>query len=576
MHDKRKAFETIFEKLPKLLPHLGNESDGEALAAARAITTLLQRAKLDWHDLVTLLQGNQPSLLEMLAALVEKEADALVRLGRAGATFFCSAKNIAFADVTMGEHVLTLPLAGREFQEWLGYQYFREKSKAPKLASERDAVRTLSAYARYQGGPRCEVHLRSASIGATLVLDIGDETGRCIEITAAGWRVLPRSPVKFQRRHGMTALPIPEVGGDIEQLRRFTSMSDGNFILYIATLTDALFPGRPHVVLNLIGESGSGKTTAARIARRLTDPSEVPTSTLPREARDLFADVNCSHVLSYDNISSIPKLISDSLCQITSGTGSRRRQLYTDLDQILVGGYRTVVLTSVSNAVVEPDLAERCVTLQLSHIEQRLSEARLWREFERERPAIFGALLDIVAHGLKRLPHTTVPATPRLIDFALWGTAIEQAYGASGSFLAAFAACQSTAVDSVIEMSPVATAIAAFMEDRDAWDGTSTELWRELQAHDPTEARPTEMKGWPKDPVSFGIALTKTRPTLRKVGVEVSRDRSKSRKRTPMLHLRRIEIEEHPPHWAAEGSEGSEGSEGLASSHALAKIIRFP
>src|SRR6516164_6674243 len=27
------------------------------------------------------------------------------RLGRAGATFFCSNKNIAFADVTMGEHV---------------------------------------------------------------------------------------------------------------------------------------------------------------------------------------------------------------------------------------------------------------------------------------------------------------------------------------------------------------------------------------------------------------------------------------------------------------------------------------
>jgi hypothetical protein len=94
----------------------------------------------------------------------------------------------------MAEHVLTLPLASREFQEWLGHEYFRETNKAPKLASERDALRTLAAYARYQGGARCEVHMRSANIGATLVLDIGDETGRCIEITAAGWRVLPRSP----------------------------------------------------------------------------------------------------------------------------------------------------------------------------------------------------------------------------------------------------------------------------------------------------------------------------------------------------------------------------------------------
>jgi hypothetical protein len=368
MHDKRKALGTIIDKLGKLLAHLGNENDGEPLGAVRAMTALLKKAELDWHDLVALLHGIQPSFLEMLRRLAEKEADVLVRLGRAGAEFFYSNKNIAFADVRMAEHVLTLPLASREFQEWLGHEYFRETSKAPKLASERDALRTLAAYARYQGGPRCEVHLRSASIGATLILDIGDETGRCIEITAAGWRVLPRSPVKFQRVPGMAALPIPEVGGDIERLRQFTNLSDPNFILYVAALTDALFPGRPHVVLNLIGESGSGKTTAARIACSLTDPGEVPAGTLPREARDLFADVNGSRVLCYENIGDIPKRISDCLCQITSGTGFRKRRLYTDFDRISVGGYRTVVLTSVSNPVVEPDLAERCVTLHLSHI----------------------------------------------------------------------------------------------------------------------------------------------------------------------------------------------------------------
>jgi hypothetical protein len=299
----------------------------------------------------------------------------------------------------------------------------------------------------------------------------------------------------------------------------------------------------------------------------------VPIGTLPREARDLFADVKASHVLSYDNVSSIPKLISDVLCQITSGTGFRKRRFYTDLDQILVGGYRSVVLTSVSNAVVEPDLCERCVTLHLSHIAQRRSEGRMGQEFERERPAIFGALLDIIAYGLKQLPHATVPVPPRLIDFALWGTAIEQAIGAAGSFLAAFAASQTTAVDSVIEMNPVAAAIAAFMEDRDAWDGTATELWRELQARDQTEARPTETKSWPKDPVSFGIALTKSLPTLRKISVEATRDRSKSRKRTPMIHLRCIRQEKQPQqgNWAAEGSERLEG----LSNRAPAKIIPF-
>ena len=60
-------------------------------------------------------------------------------------------------------------------------------------------------------------------------------------------------------------------------------------------------------------------------------------------------------MLSYDNISSIPKAISDALCQVTSGTGFRKRRLYSDLDLVLVGGYRTVIITGVHNAVTEPE-----------------------------------------------------------------------------------------------------------------------------------------------------------------------------------------------------------------------------
>jgi hypothetical protein len=57
MRDKRKAFEAILEKFEKILPHLGNENDGEALNALRSLTALLKKAGLDWHDLVTLLHG---------------------------------------------------------------------------------------------------------------------------------------------------------------------------------------------------------------------------------------------------------------------------------------------------------------------------------------------------------------------------------------------------------------------------------------------------------------------------------------------------------------------------------------
>ena len=91
----------------------------------------------------------------------------------------------------------------------------------------------------------------------------------------------------------MAALPIPERGGNIRQLRRFVNLSDSDFTLICGVLTDALFPGRTHVVLNLNGESGSGKTTAEKIARSVTDPSDVPAGTLPREVRDLVCRREC-------------------------------------------------------------------------------------------------------------------------------------------------------------------------------------------------------------------------------------------------------------------------------------------
>jgi hypothetical protein len=573
--DKRKAFEAILKKLEKLFPHLGNENDGEALNAVRSITALLKKNGLDWHDLVALMHGTGQPLFEMLSKLQEKEADTLVRLARTAATLFVSAKRVAFADVRVGDRVLTLPLRSTEFSEWLLAHYYKEKQRAPKLSAEKDAIRTLTSVAKYENPERCEVHLRSAQVGKTLIVDIGDETGQAIEITASGWRVLPAPPVKFQRMAGMEALPIPERSGNIQELRRFTNLSDADFILLVTVLADALCPDRPHVLLNLIGEAGSGKTTAERIVRSLVDPNEVPAGTLPREARDLFVDVNNSHVLAYDNVGAIPKSVSDSLCQITSGTGFRKRKNYTDLEAVRVSGFRTVVLTAVYNAVTEPDLAERCVTMTLSQIDsgERRSEAQLWQEFERARPRIFGALLDIVAHGLRLLPNIHVPDLPRLADFALLGVAIEGAFAPVGAFLAAFTASQAVATDATIETNPVAAAIAGFMEGKVCWHGTSTQFWRELQARDPTEARATETRNWPKDPVSFGIALSKAIPTLRKIRIEVIRDRSKSRQRTPMIHVRHLEQAEQ--RHAAGTAEGSERSEGLPSSRGLAKIVQL-
>ena len=60
--------------------------------------------------------------------------------------------------------------------------------------------------------------------------------------------------------------------------------------------------------------------------------------------------------------------------------------------------------------VTRPDLADRAIFFTLDPFPEdpRRPEHALWAESEQARPQILGALLDVVAHGLKWLPSTSL------------------------------------------------------------------------------------------------------------------------------------------------------------------------
>jgi hypothetical protein len=214
-------------------------------------------------------------------------------------------------------------------------------------------------------------------------------------------------------------------------------------------------------VLYLAGEEGSAKSTAAKIARSLTDPNSVPLRNLPATVREIFVSANGAHVMTFDNISNIPPAISDALCQVATGGGFGTRRLFTDTSQILVGGYRPVILNGLQNAINRSDLADRAVVIPMQRVaaEQRRSESELWNRFESNRAQIFGALLDRVSCGLRQLPHVRLSRLPRMADFALWSVACEAF--ATGVFIKAFEGAAAEATEAVVEVDPVAVAIAA-------------------------------------------------------------------------------------------------------------------
>jgi len=146
--------------------------------------------------------------------------------------------------------------------------------------------------------------------------------------------------------------------------------------------------------------------------------------------------------------------------------------------------------------VARPDLADRCIFIQLAPIldDERRDEAELNAGFEAARPAILGALLDAVAHGLREWPGTRLKAKPRMADFARWATACEGAMFEPGSFEDAYGCNRKAAAADVIEADIVAGAIRTFMRACDEWSGTAAELARGLKAWS-ARGKPRAMAG---------------------------------------------------------------------------------
>ena len=157
------------------------------------------------------------------------------------------------------------------------------------ISSELDL---LEAQAQFDG-PERPVHVRIAEEAGHIYLDLADDLWRAVEIGPDGRRLNRCPPVRFRRRAGMLALPVPEQGGSIEALLPFLNLSCRNdFVLVVAWLLATLRSSGPYPLLAVSGEQGSAKTVLSKMLRALVDPNAAPVRALPRDERELMIAAN--------------------------------------------------------------------------------------------------------------------------------------------------------------------------------------------------------------------------------------------------------------------------------------------
>jgi hypothetical protein len=438
------------------------------------------------------------------------------------AEFFHTAAATAFVDLLINGNRETWPIRSKRFRTWLRRRHYEATRTAANAAAVNSALDLFEAQAQFEG-PERAVHVRLAEHAGHIYLDLADECWRAVDIGPDGWRVIGSSPVRFRRTAGMLPLPLPQGGGSIEELASFLNLPSRNdFVLVVAWTLATLRAGGPYPVLAISGEQGSAKTVLSKLLKALVDPNVAPVRALAREERDLLIAANNSHVLAFDNLSSLPHALSDAFCRsprarasgCASSTPTQTRCCFKQRARFFSNG--------IEDVINRPDLADRTLSLTLPAIadHRRRSERQLSRDFEVARSRILGSLLEAAAHGLRNLPGIYLERLPRMADFALWATACETASWPAGTFARAYEANRRTAIEDLIDADPVAARVRQIIANRSTWTGSASDLLRmgaELAHHSISRGG----QGWPKNPRELAGRLRRAQTFLHTLGMEM-------------------------------------------------------
>lgn len=467
----------------------------------------------------------------------KKAADRLVEIA-SDCGLFHAPDGTPFASLKIEGHFENWPVRSKGFKQWLAREYYNRDGTAAASDAVQTALTIIEGKARFEA-IEASANIRVGGDARNIYVDLCDRDWRSVEINENGWRIIDRSPIKFRRAAGMKTLTAPVRGlGGLERLRPFLNLENpDDFDLVKAWLVAAARPEGPFPILAFVGEQGAAKSTASKIIKTIIDPNSAALRTFPRDERDLYIAACNGHVLAFDNVSRVSPWLSDALCRLATGGGFATRQLHTDTDEILFDAQRPIICNGIGDFLDRADAADRAILIKLAAIpeDRRRTERDIWKEFNAALPSILAGLYDAVSEGLAALPHVKLDRVPRMADFAAWAVACEPAHSHEGAFMEAYAGNRDDAVYAIAESDEVASGVIAHMATIHEWEGTPTELFHALC--DNADDMIRRGSGFPKSAKSLSERLTRAAPVLRKIGIDVHRDKASDRTRTRLIVL---------------------------------------
>jgi hypothetical protein len=441
-----------------------------------------------------------------------------------------------------------VPLTSRCYS-WLRRRMWEEEGRSVSGEYLKMAAGTLSAHAEFSGESR-DLYTRAAWYEGVLYYEL--RSGKVVRVGPGGWTFEAKPPVLFRRYVNLKTLPDPEAGGSLDVLDGLVNLKSERdrrlFKAYLVTLP-LEHVGRP--IFNASGAMGSGKTTIGRVVKRTWDPTAP--ETVRFDPRDFLQKAMHAYIVMLDNQNTIPEWASDTLCRLVTGEADSKRRLYTDDEDFIIELRRAALLNGINLLTDRGDVLDRSLVVELERIPdgERKTEEQIWELFAREHPALLGALFDALSKAIALKPSIKLSRRPRLADWGEYAASVYEVMGwGAETFLNDWDEVVKVQNQATLDGSPVAQAIIKFMQDREEYTGTSSEMHSKLKVVAAQLGVDVERdKAWPKSARWLWRRIKEVLPLLVAAGIEASRGRDESAKQ---ITLRRFATND--------GSDGS-GSE---------------
>lgn len=368
-------------------------------------------------------------------------------------------------------------------------------------------------------------------------------------------------------------------------------LEEGEALLFIAWLTYNLTHERDsrlmRVFLVLLGPQGSGKTSFCQhIIQRFLDPSAIGVQRMSESFDDIAISMLECDVPIFDNISRIAPRLSDSFCQVATGSAMIGRRLYTNQGSVVTKLQSTLVFNSLKQPFVKHDLISRSLYLHFSPLtpDQRQSESKMTAWLDDNESRIMGSLLRLCVDIMREWPDATPQNNERAVDFCRWLAAFDRVQAQDDgepdaqddtdnadqphaddvvntdtgevvnsdasvepapSVEQAYADNLRHAYATTLQSDPVAYLIDQLLQVRHGhWEGTPTQLLEVLDELAPEVARYVSPQALPHNAVSLGKRLqqgSELYEMLQRAGIHVIRQRTQKRCITLTYNARLVE-----------------------------------